>query len=151
MTRTDSLDFAYETYVRATADQVWRAITDGDLSRQYFFGARVASTWKVGDPYAYLAPDGTTHLSDGTVLEVEVPRRLVYDGRLLYDPEVAKDPPVMLTWEIQPMGEVCQVRLTHAGFEGETATYRAVVSGVPALMASMKSLLETGHALPMQG
>jgi uncharacterized protein YndB with AHSA1/START domain len=151
MTTTTGLSFAYETYVRATADQVWRAITDGDLTSQYYFGARVQSTWTAGAPYAYLAADGVTHLSDGTVLEVEAPHRLVYDGRLLYDPEVAKDAPILLTWEVQPMGDVCLVRLTHDRFEGETATYRAVVSGVPVLMSSMKSLLETGQALPMEG
>ena len=61
--------------------------------------------------------------------------------------EVAKDPPIRLTWEITPLGQVCKLVLTHDEFDGETATYRAVTSGVPAIMAGIKTLLETGAPL----
>lgn len=148
MTATD-VSFAYETYVRTTPDQVWRAITDGEVTRQYFFGSPVESTWRVGAPVAFLTPDGAGHVAEGTVLEVEPPRRLVYESRLLYDAELAKDRAIRLTWEIEPLGEVCRVRIIHDRFEGETASYHAIVNGVPALMASIKSLLETGQPLPL--
>jgi uncharacterized protein YndB with AHSA1/START domain len=148
MTRND-LSFACETYIRATPERVWQAFTDGDLTARYFFGSRVQSSWRPGEEIVYVGPDGLTRMSEGTIVEADPGRRLVYRSRLLYDPEVAKDAPIRLTWEITPLGEVCKLVLTHDEFDGETATYRAVTSGVPALMASIKSLLETGEPLPL--
>jgi uncharacterized protein YndB with AHSA1/START domain len=146
MTHHD-LSFTYETYIRATPERVWQAFTDGDLTARYFYGARVQSTWRPGDEIVFVGPDGTTRMSAGTIAEADPGRRLVYRARLLYDPEVAKDAPIRLTWEIAPLGEVCKLVLTHDEFEGQTATYRAVTGGVPVLMASIKSLLETGEPL----
>ena|SRR5438105_1562106 len=54
-------------YIRTTADELWRALTDGDQSVQYV-GARVQSTWRSGDEIVYLSPDGTTtRLVEGTL------------------------------------------------------------------------------------
>lgn len=140
------LSFRYETYIRATPDTVWQALTDGDLTARYS-GWRVQSTWRPGEEVAFLGPDGSTRAAAGTITQAAAARRLVYRARLLYDPELAKDAPIRLDWQLTPLGEVCKVVLVHDEFEGETATYRAVTAGVPALMASMKSLLETGKAL----
>jgi len=146
VTRTD-LSFRYETYIRAAPERVWQALTDGDLTARYFFGSRVRSSWRPGDEIVYIGPDGTARMAEGTVAEADPGRRLAYRARLMSDPEVAKDPPIRLTWEITPLGQVCKLVLTHDEFDGETATYRAVTSGVPAVMAGIKSLLETGEPL----
>lgn len=140
--------FAYEMVIRATPSRVWQAITDGDMTAKYSLGARIQSTWRPGDDLSFVAEDGSL-MSAGTVVEVDPGRRLVYRARLLYDPALAGDAPIRLTWEIQALGEQCRVVLTHDDFDGETATYRAVVGGVPTLMSSIKSLLETGRALAL--
>jgi len=110
---------------------VWQAFTDGDLTAWYFFGSRVQSGWRPGDQIVYIGPDGTTAMAEGTVAEADPGHRLVYRARLLYDPEVAQDAPIRLAWQITPLGGVCKLVLTHDEFPGETATYRAVTSGVP--------------------
>lgn len=64
-----------EEYIRASADQVWQALTDPTVTAQYVFGgARVQSTWRPGDDIIYLSPDGSTRLLEGMLLEVEPPR-----------------------------------------------------------------------------
>ena len=45
------------------------------------------------------------------------------------------------------MGDVCKLTVIHSGFEGETATYHQVSDGWSMIVASLKSLLETGEPL----
>jgi len=144
---THDISFAYETYICATPERVWQALTDGDLTAKYSFGSRVRSSWRPGDEIAFVGPDGTTCMSEGTITEAIPGRRLVYRARLLYDPELAKDAPVRLTWEITPFSDISKVVMTHDEFTGETATYCAVTSAVPLMLSSLKSLLETGEPL----
>lgn len=69
------------TYIGAPAEQVWRALTDGDFTQQYFFGRRMQSDWKVGADWALVMEDGRVD-SGGKVLECEPPRRLALSWRV---------------------------------------------------------------------
>jgi hypothetical protein len=50
-------------------------------------------------------------------------------------------------WQALTDGTMTKLTVIHAGFEGETATYHQVTGGWPLIVASLKSLLETGEAL----
>jgi hypothetical protein len=52
-----------------------------------------------------------------------------------------------VTWEIQALGEVCKLTLTHDDFDGITETYRQVGSGWNPVLSGLKTLLETGRPL----
>lgn len=39
--------------IRAGSDQVWRALTDPNITERYFFGCRVHSDWIVGSPITF--------------------------------------------------------------------------------------------------
>jgi uncharacterized protein YndB with AHSA1/START domain len=143
--------FQYETYIRATADQVWRAITDGTATAQYFYGSPVKSSLKTGGEFLYLTPDGSGRMAEATIFAIEPARRLILDNyRLLYSLGVAEDRPSRETWELTPMGEMCKVAVVHDGLSPNGPTYKDVSAGLPLIVSSMKSLLETGAALPMQ-
>jgi hypothetical protein len=58
-----------------------------------------------------------------------------------------EDPPSRVTWEIEPLGDTCRLTVVHADFPSETGTFKAVGSGWPMVLSSLKSLLETGEAL----
>ena len=49
------------------------------------------------------------------------------------------------------MGTVVKLTLTHDDFETERATFETTRHGWPAILSSLKSLLETGKPLPFQG
>ncbi len=142
--------FLFEIHIRTTPEHLWAAITQPDLTRQYFYSTEFHSRLVPGAPLAYRMPDGSTAV-EGEVVEVDPPRRLVTTWRALYDPEVADDAPSRVTWEIEPQGETCRLTLIHDDFDGETATYRQVSAGWPAILSSLKSLVETGTALPLAG
>ena len=139
----------YRTFIRTTPERLWEAITDGEVTRRYFYGAVVRSTFRVGDPITY-GGEGEPPTQEGTILEADPPRRLVYSFTTTRtgDPEAADDAPTRVTWEIEPRG-AGQVRLTvtHDEFESETKTYRNVANGWPFIVASLKTLLETGKPL----
>src|SRR5688500_11077726 len=51
-------DHVYSVYIKASSDRVWRAITDGVETEQYYFGTRVSSDWSKGSRIVYEYPDG---------------------------------------------------------------------------------------------
>jgi hypothetical protein len=134
-------------YIRTTADDLWRALTDGDLSVQYV-GARVQSTWHPGDEIVYLSPDGRTRLVEGTLLEVEPRRRFVFVGRLLMDPALAADRPHRESFEIEDLGGICRCTAVFDEYASDSPTLR--FQGLGSMQqcgSSLKSLLETGEPL----
>jgi uncharacterized protein YndB with AHSA1/START domain len=143
--------FQYEAYIRASADDVWRAITDGKQTAQYFYGSPVKSSLKTGADFLYLTPDGKERMAEATIFAIEPKHRLILEKyRLLYSPPVAEDKPSRETWEVTPMGEITKVVVVHDEMSPNGATYKDVSAGLPLIVSSMKSLLETGNALPMQ-
>ena len=72
-----SPDHVYAVYIKAAPDRVWRAITDGVETEQYYFGTRVSSDWSKGGRIVYEYPDGRV-AADGEVLEID-PGRLADD------------------------------------------------------------------------
>ncbi|HET6167581.1 MAG TPA: SRPBCC domain-containing protein [Marmoricola sp.] len=64
--------------ISASPEQVWHALTDPDLIRQYFFGTTVETTWEPGTPITWSGEyDGKSYRDHGEVLEVEPEKRLV--------------------------------------------------------------------------
>jgi uncharacterized protein YndB with AHSA1/START domain len=92
--------------------------------------------------------DATTPF-EGTILEVDPPRRLVYTFRYVGDPETEPEQASRVTWEIQPVGDMCKLSVVHDGFApGEVLTFRKVGGGWPWILSNLKTLLETGQTLP---
>jgi uncharacterized protein YndB with AHSA1/START domain len=65
----------FETYIKASEDRIWQALTDPELTSRYFFDARIAATWEMGAPYRYDV-DGRAVIT-GEVIEADPPKRLV--------------------------------------------------------------------------
>ena len=74
---TDKPSFVYVTYIESTPEEVWRALTDPDLSARYW-GHRNVSDWEAGSRWEHQRIDGTD-IADivGTVVESAPPTRLV--------------------------------------------------------------------------
>ena len=140
----------YEIYVRATPERIWEAITNPELTRDYFYGTRVSSGWTKGSRLAYAYPDGKL-VAEGTVLEADPPRRLVHTFSALWDEEVTPDRAHTVVWTITPMGPSCRVSVEHRDFDGETATFRSVSGGLSLILNGLKTLLETGEPLGIGG
>ena len=139
---------AYEIFIRATPERLWRAITDPADTRQYYFGTDVQSDWKTGSKLVYL-DHGEVSL-DCKILEIDPARKLVHSFTALYSPEMASEKPSRVTWAIERMGDACRLTLVHDEFEGETATYYSVEHGWSQILSGLKTLIETGKPLVVE-
>lgn len=139
------LTHVFEIYIRTTPEQLWQALTDGDLTQQYYYHSVVSSTWEVDARCDYRI-DGSLALT-GIILEIDPPRRLVTTFDARWDEEVAKDAPSRITWEIEPQGNVCRLRVLHEGFDDGTATSVSMQGGMSWILSGLKTLLETGVEL----
>lgn len=131
--------FVYVTYIYATPEKVWQALTDADLTAQYWGHSNV-SDWQVGSPWEHVRTDGSG-IADvtGTVLESVPPTRLAIT--------FGGEPPTEVRFDIESWGEIVRLTVTHEKIPDEEA-YRQLTAGWSAVMANLKSLLETGRPLP---
>ena len=88
----------YHVFIRATAEEIWEAITRPEHTVRYFYGARIDTT---AQERVNRGPDGSDWGTEA-VLEFDPPRRLVHEWRSGYDEELAAEPASRVTWEISP-------------------------------------------------
>jgi uncharacterized protein YndB with AHSA1/START domain/DNA-binding transcriptional ArsR family regulator len=141
----DKPTFVYVTYIQSTPEQAWHALTDADLTAEYWGHSNV-SDWQAGSPWEHQRTDGSG-IADvvGTVVEVEPPKRLVitFGG----PGEDTAAGPSQVAFDIEPHGDIVRLTVTHENL-ADQAEYDAASAGWPAVLANLKSLLETGHVLP---
>jgi uncharacterized protein YndB with AHSA1/START domain len=148
-------DFVYVTYIATTPEKVWRALVDTDVTRQYWADpmagcARVnVSDWKPGSRWEHQRADGT-HTVDivGEVVESAPPRRLVITwARPTEVEDVSKHSRV--TFDIEPYGEaLVRLTVTHDDLVRDPKMLESVSGGWPKVLSNLKTLLESGRALP---
>ncbi len=137
--------YVYVTYIESSAERVWQALTDADLTARYWGHSNV-SDWRPGSAWEHRRVDGSG-IADvvGTVLEALPPRRLT----MTFDAPGDTPPqgPTRVTFDIEPYHEIVRLTVTHENL-ADAAALEAVSAGWPAVCANLKSLLETGHVLP---
>lgn len=143
-------EFMYETFIRATPEKIWEALTTAAFTSLYFHGTHVDSDWKTGSPVVFRGDDGTP-LVEGEVLVADRPKRLSYTWHVLYDDELTKERPSRVTFELEPLPGVCRLRIVHDDFDVGSKTLEKVSQGWSSIICSLKTLLETGDALPLAG
>lgn len=141
----DTPAFVYVTFVESTPERVWDALTDADLTAEYWGHSNV-SEWQVGSRWEHRRTDGSG-IADvvGTVLESTPPRRLVSTWTLPGSEETEDSSRV--TFEIEPYGEIVRLTVIHENL-ADAAERETASAGWAAVMSNLKSLLETGHVLP---
>jgi uncharacterized protein YndB with AHSA1/START domain/DNA-binding transcriptional ArsR family regulator len=140
----DRPNYVYVTYIESSPERVWRALTDPELTAQYWGHSNV-SDWQEGSPWEHRRVDGSG-IADviGTVLESREPDRLV----LTFDApsDVPAEIPSKVTFDIEQYHEIVRLTVTHEDLADNDAL-QAISAGWPAVCANLKSLLETGHVL----
>ena len=137
--------FVYTTYIETTAEKLWHALTDGDFTERYWFGHRITSDWKVGSAYGFT--NQGKPMVEGKVLVSDPPRRLAYTWYNRKE-EAKGEGTSRVTFDLEPRGKVIKLTVTHDELGEDGKTLRDISGGWPLVMASLKSMLETGRALP---
>jgi uncharacterized protein YndB with AHSA1/START domain/DNA-binding transcriptional ArsR family regulator len=140
--------YVYTTYIRASAEQVWQALTDADLTAR-FWGHRNISDWQPGSRWEHLRADDSGALDGvGKVLEAEPPTRLVITFEDSPDSESDRESSVV-TFLVEPYQDIVRLTVTHENLPN-LEMHAGISQGWPAVLANLKSLLETGDVLPQE-
>lgn len=139
-------DHVYSVYIQADPARVWRAITDGDDTVRYYYGTRVGSDWAPGSAIVYTYPDGSV-AADGQVLDCDPPNRLVMTFHARWDPDLAAEGPVRMTWELEPQGPMTKLVVTTAGLRAGSRMAEDFSGGIVFIVSGLKTLVETGESM----
>jgi uncharacterized protein YndB with AHSA1/START domain len=138
----------FEIYIKTTPERLWEAITSEEMRARYSFGVGTVSDWTPGSAYKASVP-GVIDIASGENIEVDPPRRLVQSFTALWSEDVQKEGTSRVTWEIEPVGSSCRLRVTHDQL-GEDAN-NELYGGWPMILSGLKTLLETGEDLDTPG
>jgi uncharacterized protein YndB with AHSA1/START domain len=138
--------FVYVTYIRTSPQKLWQALIDPEFTRRYWVETWQESDWKPGASWRLMIPDG--RIGDaGEVIEIEPERKLVLSWRNEFKPELREEGFSRLTYELEQQGDMVKLTLIHEMDKPGSKLIEKVSNGWPMLMASLKSLLETGEPL----
>ncbi|MCF2522143.1 SRPBCC family protein [Bradyrhizobium sp. G127] len=140
-------DFIYVIYIQTSADKLWNALIDPEMTKDYWWRHRNRSDWKEGSTWSHENYDDPAKVDIvGTVIESKPPHRLVLTWA---NPAKASDPSKVsrVTFDIEALNH--EVRLTVTHDETYPEMLKAISGGWPAVLSSLKTMLETGKALPM--
>ena len=138
--------FVYTVYIAATAERVWEALLDGEMTRQYW-GHETVSDWKPGSRWEHRRFDAARTVAvAGEVVESAPPRRLVLTWA---DPAEAADKAkhTRVTFEIETVADMVRLTVTHDDLKPGSDMLRKITNGWPRVLSSLKSFLETGRPL----
>ena len=140
--------FVYVTYIATTPEKLFGALTDPEMTKQYWYHHRNASDWKPGSAWRhedYVKSEKADIV--GKVVEVSPPKRLVFTWHF---PGEEQDPAKhsKVTFNIEPLAGMCRPTVVHEELEAGSKMFEGIQKGWPEVLASLKSLLETGRALP---
>mgnify|MGYP000120733376 CR=1 FL=1 len=133
--------------IRATPSQVWEALTNPQLTKKYFFGCEVHSTWQVGEPIVWTGRyNGKDVLVKGHVKEIVPGERLKYTAWSgLSGLEDIPSNYTVVTIELTGNEQETVMHVTDGNFgdgPGAEQRYQASVKGWDMVLKGLKDLVE---------
>jgi uncharacterized protein YndB with AHSA1/START domain len=142
--------FAYVTYIKSTPEKIWKALREPEFTRKYWAETTQQSDWKIGSGWKLMTPDGRV-ADSGEVVEYDPYKRFAVTWRHELDPETKKEGYSRMTCELEQQGSSVKLTILHEIPVAKSKLIEGVSGGWPILMASLKSLLETGTHIEETG
>ncbi|MEZ5498835.1 MAG: SRPBCC domain-containing protein [Steroidobacteraceae bacterium] len=129
-----------QVLISASLEQVWKALTDPEVTVKYWGGTRIESAWKKGAAVLYRR-DG--EVVDEHELREVIPNRLIeHTFRPMFG-EFKTEPSSLLTILLSSEANGTRVQVLHRDFPPSSKVFAACSEGWPAILGALKSLLET--------
>lgn len=134
--------------INAPMAAVWKALTDKQQIKQYFFGTEAKSSWQPGSPITFTGTwEGQTYEDKGTVLEVEEEKLLRFNyWSSMSGMEDIPENYTIITYQLVPKQGQTHLTVTQQGFRNQEA-YEHSVQGWKEVLKNLKSLLETSETV----
>jgi len=140
----------YVTYIASTPEKVWQALTDPEFTKGYFGGFEIEVEPRTGGKFLLRYPDGRVHMS-GHVVEWSPPRRFSCTWLVEGMPDFRELPECLVTYDIEQAGGAVKLTMTEAhSWDIPDEILAGGRTGWPAILSSLKSVLETGKPLDIK-
>jgi uncharacterized protein YndB with AHSA1/START domain len=137
-------EFVYVTWIQSTPEKVWNALFDKELTKLYWgVKKNVSSDWKPGSAWEHQDYDTGEVAVRGEVLESDPPKRLV----LTWSSTGYDEPPSKVTFLVEAVFGAVKLTVVHG--ELGPRLEKKIGEGWPAVLSSLKTLLESGQPMPM--
>ncbi|AOJ30580.1 SRPBCC family protein [Burkholderia metallica] len=138
--------FVYVTFIASTPERVFDALTNAELTKDYWVRHRnVSPDWRPGSRWEHQDYDDPSRVDIvGEVVERDPPRKLVVTWRT----PSGEGEESRVTYVVEPHEGVVKLTVTHDGLVPGSEMDRGIRGGWPVVLSSLKTLLETGQALP---
>ena len=140
----------YVTYIASTPEKVWQALTSPEFTQQYFFGRSIEIEPKAGGTFILRMPDGRVDVK-GKVVTWNPPHCLSVTWTVDWMPQMRSLPECLVTYDIVQAGGSVKLTATEAHqWDVPDDLLSGGRAGWPAILSSLKSVLETGKPLAIE-
>jgi len=136
-------EFVYVTYIKTSPEKLWKALTTTEFTWQYWFGTHMVSDWKEGSVISLEQADGTKNVV-GKILSYQPFTELAYTFQSV---DVPNEKPSRVHFKLDKDGDLVELTVRHDQLDPAGETIKRISGGWPAVLSSLKSLLELGQAL----
>ncbi|NUT37408.1 MAG: metalloregulator ArsR/SmtB family transcription factor [Hamadaea sp.] len=156
-------EFVYTTYIKTTPEKLWQALTDPAFTARYW-GSTFRTDWKPGSAMVWEQHGLTFEDPEQVVLEADPFRRLSYTWHAFIPgfaesvgmsqeivDRMAAEPRSKVTFDLEQQGDVVKLTVVHDGFVPGSAVREGISQGWPPILSGLKTLLETGELLAVEG
>lgn len=133
--------------IHASTDEVWKAITDPDMIKKYFFGTHVETDWKKGHPITYSGVWKEKEYKDkGTILENKKRKKLSHTHwSSLSDLPDRPENYFTVTYDLEARGEEDTILVVSQTGPMTTDTYEHSGQNWEMVLGKLKDLVEKVH------
>jgi uncharacterized protein YndB with AHSA1/START domain len=140
----------YVTYIASTPEKVWDALTQSEFTKQYFFGRSIEIEPRAGGAFILRMPDGRVDVK-GKVVTWDPPHRLAVTWLVDWIEDMRDLPECLVSYDIAQAGDAVRLTMTEAHqWEVPDDLLSGGRAGWPAILSSLKSVLETGKPLSIR-
>ncbi len=88
-------------------------------------------------------------VSEGRIIAIDPPHRIEFTFTALWDEKLTAEGPCRKVWSIRDVNGMTELTIELWDIAVGGPTYEDFVQGLPSIVSGLKSLLETGEALPL--
>jgi uncharacterized protein YndB with AHSA1/START domain len=135
--------------INASIDQVWEALTNPTIIKQYFFGTQTETTWKIGHPIKFSGEwNGNKYEDKGTIIDVEPGKTIKYTyWSSISGMEDLPQNYVTITYTLSSSNNHTSLNILQENIPDETMKEHAEANW-KLVLNSLKNLLEEKNNVP---
>jgi uncharacterized protein YndB with AHSA1/START domain len=127
--------------INAPIAAVWAEITKLRQIQKPMFNTVLETDFKPGSRMIYRSEDGKRVFILGEIKEYVPPTRFVHTFRFTN----LREAPTLVEWQLQQIGALTRVTVTHSKFVDQQKTADAVRTSWVGILANIKAVVETGN------